>query len=123
MKARPWAQGGSPFQLTLGNGETVRARSLVLASGARYRRLDIENLSDFEGTCVHYWASAVETRLCAGQDVALAGAGNSAGQAVVFLAGKVKQTVDGGARPQDLEEHHVAVSGGPHPRPCPMSKW
>ncbi|MBA2588530.1 MAG: FAD-dependent oxidoreductase [Alphaproteobacteria bacterium] len=85
------AQGGSPFQLTLGNGETVRARSLVLASGARYRRLDIDNLSDFEGTCVHYWASAVETRLCAGQDVALAGAGNSAGQAVVFLAGTVRK--------------------------------
>jgi len=83
--------GGSPFQLALGNGETVRARSLVLASGARYRRLDIPNLGEFEGSCVHYWASAVETRLCAGQDVALAGAGNSAGQAVVFLAGKVKK--------------------------------
>ncbi len=83
--------GGSPFLLTLGNGETVRARSIVLASGARYRRLSIDNLSDFEGTCVHYWASAVETRLCARQTVALAGAGNSAGQAVVFLAGKVKK--------------------------------
>jgi len=69
----------------------VRARSVVLASGARYRRLSIDNLSEFEGTCVHYWASAVETRLCAGQEVALAGAGNSAGQAVVFLAGKVKK--------------------------------
>ena len=83
--------GDARFHLKLGNGETVRARSVVLASGARYRRLDIPNLSDFEGTCVHYWASAVETRLCAGQDVALTGAGNSAGQAVVFLAGKVKK--------------------------------
>jgi len=79
------------FQLKLGNGETVQARCVVLASGARYRRLDIANLSDFEGTCVHYWASAVETRLCAGQDVVLTGAGNSAGQAVVYLAGKVKK--------------------------------
>jgi thioredoxin reductase (NADPH) len=79
------------FQLKLGNGETVRARSVVLASGARYRRLDIANLADFEGTCVHYWASAIETKLCAGQEVVLAGAGNSAGQAVVFLAGKVKK--------------------------------
>jgi thioredoxin reductase (NADPH) len=85
------AQGGSPFQLNLANGETVRARSVVLAGGARYRRLSIDNLSEFEGTCVHYWASAVETRLCAGQDVALAGAGNSAGQAVVFLASKVRK--------------------------------
>jgi thioredoxin reductase (NADPH) len=90
-EAQILAPGDSPFQLKLGNGEMVRARSLVLAGGARYRRLDIDNLSDFEGTCVHYWASAVETRLCAGQDVALTGAGNSAGQAVVFLAGKVKK--------------------------------
>ena len=90
-ESKTLAQGGSPFQLTLGNGETVRARSVVLASGARYRRLGIDNLSEFEGSCVHYWASAVETRLCAGQEVALAGAGNSAGQAVVFLAGKVKK--------------------------------
>jgi thioredoxin reductase (NADPH) len=85
------AKDTARFQLKLGNGETARARSMVLASGARYRRLDIANLSDFEGSCVHYWASAVETRLCAGQEVALAGAGNSAGQAVVFLAGKVKK--------------------------------
>src|SRR5207302_2152086 len=79
------------FQLRLGNNETVSARSIVLAGGARYRRLDIANLSDFEGSCVHYWASAVETRLCAGQNGMLAGAGNSAGQAAVFLAGKVKK--------------------------------
>jgi len=79
------------FQLKLGNGEIVNARSVVLAGGARYRRLNIPNLSDFEGSCVHYWASAVETRLCAGQEVALTGAGNSAGQAVVFLAGKVER--------------------------------
>jgi thioredoxin reductase (NADPH) len=79
------------FQLSLGNGETVSARTVVLASGARYRRLDIANLADFEGSCVHYWASAVESRLCAGQEVILAGAGNSAGQATVFLAGKVKK--------------------------------
>ena len=84
-------KGGAPFQLRLGNGETVTARCVVVASGARYRRLDVSNLSDFEGTCVHYWASAIETRLCAGQEVVLVGAGNSAGQATVFLAGKVKK--------------------------------
>ena len=81
----------APFRLRLGNGETAVARTIVLASGARYRRLDIANLSDFEGTCVHYWASAIETRLCSGQEVALTGAGNSAGQAVVFLAEQVKK--------------------------------
>jgi len=79
------------FRIRLGNDETVSARSVVLACGARYRRLDIPNLADFEGSCVHYWASAVETRICAGQEVILAGAGNSAGQATVFLAGKVKK--------------------------------
>ncbi len=81
----------SRFLVSLGDGERVRANSLVVASGARYRRPIIENLSDFEGTCVHYWASAIESRLCAGQEVALVGAGNSAGQAVVYLAQHVKK--------------------------------
>jgi thioredoxin reductase (NADPH) len=84
-------EAGARFVVRLGNGDAVKARSVVLASGARYRRLDIANLSDFEGTCVHYWASATETKLCAGQEVVLTGAGNSAGQAVVFLADKVKK--------------------------------
>ena len=82
---------GARFEVRLGSGESVKTQSVVLASGARYRRLDIPNLSDFDGTCVHYWASAIETKLCAGQEVALAGAGNSAGQAVVYLADKVKK--------------------------------
>ena len=81
----------SRFRLTIGNGEHVRTRSLIVASGARYRRPAIENLSDFEGTCVHYWASPIESRLCAGHEVALVGAGNSAGQAVVYLARHVKK--------------------------------
>jgi thioredoxin reductase (NADPH) len=85
------SENGARFQVRLGNGEAVKARSVVLASGAQYRRLSIPNLSDFEGTCVHYWASAIETKLCAGREVALAGAGNSAGQAVVYLADKVKK--------------------------------
>ena len=87
----PDGEGEARFHLKLGNGERVKSRSVVIASGARYRRLEIDNLSDFEGACVHYWASAVETRLCQGQEVALTGAGNSAGQAVVFLAPKVKK--------------------------------
>jgi thioredoxin reductase (NADPH) len=82
---------GTSFCLRLGNGEKVRSRSVVIASGARYRRLDIANLSDFEGSCVHYWASPIETRLCAGQEVALVGAGNSAGQGAVYLADVAKK--------------------------------
>jgi len=76
-------------RLRLANGETVRSRTVVVAAGASYRRLDVDNLAEFEGASVHYWASPVETRLCAGQEVALVGAGNSAGQAVVYLASQV----------------------------------
>jgi thioredoxin reductase (NADPH) len=79
------------FALTLKDGEVVRACSVVVASGARYRRLGVDGLERFEGSSVHYWASPLEARLCAGQEVALVGAGNSAGQAVVYLAGRVKK--------------------------------
>jgi thioredoxin reductase (NADPH) len=74
------------MRLRLANGETAAARSVVIACGARYRKLSIENLEAFEATSVHYWASPLEGRLCAGQEVALVGAGNSAGQAAVYLA-------------------------------------
>jgi thioredoxin reductase (NADPH) len=74
--------------LKLAGDERVRARSVVIASGALYRRLEVANLDAFEATSVHYWASPLEARLCAGQEVVLVGAGNSAGQAVVYLAGK-----------------------------------
>jgi len=75
--------------LLVGNDESAAARSIVIATGARYRRLDIHNLEAFEGTSVHYWASPLEAKLCAGQEVAVVGAGNSAGQAVVYLASQV----------------------------------
>jgi len=74
------------FQLMLADGDVVSARSVVIASGAEYRRLQLPNLADFEGSSVHFWASPLEARLCAGQEVALVGAGNSAGQAAVYLS-------------------------------------
>src|SRR5204862_4894659 len=74
------------FTIELRNDQRVRARAVVIATGARYRRLDIPTLADFEGAHVHYWASPLEGRLCATQEVALVGAGNSAGQAAVYLA-------------------------------------
>ena len=77
--------------LNLTGGQTVRARAVVVASGAEYRRLGVANLSEFEGVHVHYWASPLEAQLCAGQEVALVGAGNSAGQAAVYLAAHVKK--------------------------------
>jgi thioredoxin reductase (NADPH) len=77
------------FLLNLANGERASARAVVIASGARYRRPAAANLDAFEGASVHYWASPLEAKLCAGQEVALVGAGNSAGQAVVYLASQV----------------------------------
>jgi thioredoxin reductase (NADPH) len=80
---------GLQLKLTVADGEAVTARSVVIASGARYRRLDVADIDRFEMTSVHYWASPIEGRLCAGQEVALVGAGNSAGQAAVYLASQV----------------------------------
>jgi thioredoxin reductase (NADPH) len=76
--------------LKLTGDRFVRARAVVAASGARYRRPDIPNLSTFEGAGISYWATPIEARLCAGEEIALVGGGNSAGQAVVFLAPQVK---------------------------------
>jgi thioredoxin reductase (NADPH) len=72
--------------LHLADGRQVRARAVVVATGARYRRPEIPNLSQFEGRGVSYWASPVEARLCREKEVVLLGGGNSAGQAAVFLA-------------------------------------
>jgi thioredoxin reductase (NADPH) len=79
------------LELTLSDQGSVRARSVVIASGARYKRPDITNLRRFEGDNVHYWASPVEAKLCADAEIILVGAGNSAGQAVVFLSPYVKR--------------------------------
>jgi thioredoxin reductase (NADPH) len=79
---------GGRFLLTLANTEQVRARAVVIATGAQYRRLEVDNLAGFEGSSVHYWASPLEGRLCAGQEVGLVGAGNSAGQAAVYLSSR-----------------------------------
>lgn len=81
----------APFTLELSNGGTARSRTIVIASGARYRQPDIPNIMALEGAGVSYWASPVEARLCAGQDVVLVGGGNSAGQAVAYLAPQVRQ--------------------------------
>lgn len=82
---------GEPLLLHLTNGAIIRARTAVIASGARYRPLAVPNLAQFEGAGVSYWASAIEAKLCAGQEIALVGGGNSAGQATVFLAPHVKK--------------------------------
>ncbi len=83
--------GENLLRLELKNGGAVRARTVVIATGVQYRRPAIPNLAEFEGAGVSYWATAVEAKLCEGEEIALVGGGNSAGQAVVFLAPKVKR--------------------------------
>ena len=68
-----------------GGGDGIAARAIVIASGAVYRKLDLENRARFDGNGIYYGATAVEAPLCAGEEVAVVGGGNSAGQAAVFL--------------------------------------
>ena len=91
--------GNDPCHVQLGTGERVQARSVVIATGARYRRLSVDRLEEFEGSSVHYWASPLEADLAAGEDVALVGGGNSAGQAVVYLASLAKHVTLVARRP------------------------
>ncbi len=99
VKALDCARKDGAFALALDGGDTLRARSIVVASGARYRRPEIEQLEKFEGRGVWYWASPIEARLCAEQEIALVGGGNSAGQAAVFLSGHARRV-------------HMVIRGG-----------
>ncbi|MHC2276453.1 thioredoxin reductase (NADPH) [Bradyrhizobium diazoefficiens] len=93
VKSLDCSRSGGTFALALDCGDTLRSRAVVVASGARYRRPEIAKLDTFEGRGVWYWASPVEAKLCAGEEVALVGAGNSAGQAAVFLSGHAKKVL------------------------------
>src|SRR5207248_8130366 len=77
-----------PYEVELSGGGQVKARAVVIATGVRYRKLALPELSRFEGAGVFYGATEMEAQLCAGQEVIVVGGGNSAGQAAVFLAGK-----------------------------------
>jgi thioredoxin reductase (NADPH) len=77
--------------LTLEGGETVAAKCLLIATGADYRRLEVDGCSRFEGSGVYYAATSNEAQLCRGSDVVIVGGGNSAGQAAVFLAEQARK--------------------------------
>jgi thioredoxin reductase (NADPH) len=79
------------FRIELSEGGEVAARSVIAASGARYRRLEVPSLGRFQGVSVHYAATEAEARLCEGEEVAVVGGGNSAGQAALFLAGRTRR--------------------------------
>ena len=80
-----------PYTIDTNDGRPIPARSIIIASGARYRRLSIDNLPQFEGNGVYYGATFVESQLCVGEEVVVVGGGNSAGQAAVFLAQTTKR--------------------------------
>jgi thioredoxin reductase (NADPH) len=84
--ARGLACNRRPYALKFDDGEEVPARTVVIATGAKYRRLELENLSRFEGAGVYYVASHLESQFCSGEEVVIVGGGNSAGQAAVYLA-------------------------------------
>ena len=80
------AKANGELSLRLTDGRRLRSRTVVIASGARYRRPAVPGLSEFEGRGVWFWASAIEAKMCAQSEVVLVGGGNSAGQAAVFLS-------------------------------------
>ena len=75
-----------PYAIHIDNGPTIQTRSVIIATGAEYRRLSIDNPAQFEGAGVYYGATFVEAQVCGGDDVIVVGGGNSAGQAAVFLS-------------------------------------
>ena len=80
-----------PYLVEVENGSRISARTIMIATGAEYRRPPCKNLLRFEGTGVYYGATFVEAQLCGGEDVIVVGGGNSAGQAAVFLAETAKR--------------------------------
>src|ERR1700687_879867 len=100
----------TPAVLHLGDGRRVKASTVVVATGARYRRLNVPNLRDFEGRGVWYWASPIEARLCRDEEIVLVGGGNSAGQAAVFLrtfAAKIWLLVRGPSLAESMSQYLI----------------
>jgi thioredoxin reductase (NADPH) len=99
-----------PLVLRLADGRIVRSGTVVIATGAHYRRPQCTNLKAMEGAGIWYWASPIEAKMCAGQEVVLVGGGNSAGQAAVFLAGyasKVWMLVRGDALAASMSQYLI----------------
>jgi thioredoxin reductase (NADPH) len=88
-----------PYTLDTADGHSVRGRTVVIATGARYRRLPVANAGDYEGRGIYFGATYMEARMCSRQDVLIVGGGNSAGQAAVFLS-------------QHARHVHVAIRSG-----------
>ncbi|MEM6653750.1 MAG: FAD-dependent oxidoreductase [Pseudomonadota bacterium] len=86
VKASALERDGDGFCITLSDGREVGGKAIVIATGAQYQRLPLDNIEQFEGRGIYYGATPMEAQLCGGSEVAVVGAGNSAGQGAVFLA-------------------------------------
>jgi thioredoxin reductase (NADPH) len=99
-----------PYAIEMDEGPPVQARAVIIATGAEYRRLSLENLAQFEGAGVYYGATLIEARLCRGNEVIVTGGGNSAGQAAVFLAqtaGRVHMLVRSGGLAESMSRYLI----------------
>jgi thioredoxin reductase (NADPH) len=98
------------FAIALGDGEVVNGRTLIVATGARYRKLDVPDLERYEGLGVYYAATLVEAQMCADDPVLVVGGGNSAGQAAIFLsqhAGSCHLMIRGGDLGKSMSRYLV----------------
>ena len=103
-----------PYAIELADGRTLRARSVIIATGAQYRELDLENLRSFTGAGVYYAATHLEAKLCRDEEIIIVGGGNSAGQAAVFLAGGCRH-VHIMVRGAGTGRQHVGLPDPAHP--------
>ena len=110
VKTLDCARVNGAFVVELDGGDRIQARTVVVASGARYRHPLIADIARFEGRGVWYWASQIEARLCAGEEVVLVGGGNSAGQGAVFLsahAARVRMMVRGPSLAESMSRYLI----------------
>ncbi|WP_035883785.1 FAD-dependent oxidoreductase [Cupriavidus metallidurans] len=91
LEAKALHCGENPIRIELSDGRQIPTRTVVIATGAQYRRAEIDSLDRYEGRGVYYWASPVEAKLCKDEHAMLVGGGNSAGQAAVFLASHARE--------------------------------
>ena len=102
-----------PYSLEIDGGGKLLTRSVVIATGAQYRKLPLENLAQFEGNGIYYGATFVEAQLCQGEEVIVVGGGNSAGQAAIFLS-QIASHVHILIRACAARRYDVQLPGPPH---------
>ena len=110
VRALDCSHANGVFLLETEGDQLIQARSVVVASGARYRQPAIADIARFEGRGIWYWASQIEAQLCAGEEVVLVGGGNSAGQGAVFLSGhasKVRMMVRGPGLAESMSRYLI----------------